>query len=278
MGIADVLFGGNAMKLTTYSSWLLFLIALVAAGLAGTSRCQAENVGAADDVNEAERSIIKLAESDPVGLLQLVLKNYDAKIKDYTGTFYKTERLRGKLGKEQVIQFKFKDKPFSVFMKWEKNAGGADKLLYVKGQNDNQMVVHPTGLLWWIRSVRRDPNGPDAMKATLNPCTAFGVANMTRRMLKVYEEAKKTGDLTTKYLGLSKVDGRKCVKMERLLPAKKEYPHARIIVQIDLGYLVPVALECYDWDGKLVSRYMYTDLKFNVGLKEKDFTPKANGL
>jgi hypothetical protein len=261
--------------------WLLAAIAVLGlcAGFASAAdSSKAAAVVRTEDANEVEKSVIEFARTDQIALLRLVLVNYSAKVKDYTGTFYKTERLAGKLGKEQVMKFKFKEKPFSVYMEWTKNAGRADKLLYVSGQNDDKMVVHPTGILWWITSVRRDPNGPDAMKATLNPVTQFGIENMTRRMLKVYEEAKENGDLTTKYLGLSIVDGRKCVKMERILPEKKEYPHARIIVQIDVSYLVPVELECYDWEGRLVSRYGYKDLKFNVGLKDKDFTPKANGL
>jgi outer membrane lipoprotein-sorting protein len=49
---------------------------------------------------------------------------------------------------------------------------------------------------------------------------------------------------------------------------------------IDMEYLTPVVLEAHDWDDKhlLTCRYAFHNVKFNVGLTEKDFLPEANGM
>ena len=66
--------------------------------------------------------------------------------------------------------------------------------------------------------------------------------------------------------------------MERVLPAKKEYPYARLVLDFDVEYLVPTAVTSYDWQGKMLGSYTYKDVKFNNGLADKEFTSKANGL
>ena len=226
----------------------------------------------------SQEKLIELAKHDHLTLLKLAIQRYEENIKDYVGTFCKQERLRGKLGKEQTIAFKFKEKPYSLYMEWKKNSSTADKLLYVKAQNNNKMIVHPTGLLSWLRSVKRDPGGKDARKSSLYTCDQFGFYNSMKRGLKDYELAKKAGDLKIKYIGLTKVHGRKCIALERILPKKKDYSTARLTIKLDIEYLLPVALERYDWDNKLIFQNSFRDLKFNTGLKIEDFKPAVCGL
>jgi len=57
-----------------------------------------------------------------------------------------------------------------------------------------------------------------------------------------------------------------------------DYPCGRLVMKIDIGYLLPVYAASYDWNGRLISKYVYTDLKFNTGLTERQFTRKANQL
>ncbi len=226
----------------------------------------------------SQEKLIELAKHDHIAILKLAIKRYEKCIKDYTGIFCKQERLKGKLGKEQTIAFKFKEKPYSIYMEWKKNSSTADKLLYVKAQNNNKMIVHPTGLLSWLKSVKRDTGGKDARKSSLYTCDQFGFYNSMKRGLEDYELAKKNDDLEIKYIGLTKVHGRKCITLERILPKKKDYGTARLIIKLDIEYLLPVVLERYDWDDKLIFRCSFRDLKFNTGLKTEDFKPAAYGL
>jgi len=222
--------------------------------------------------------IIELVKQDYPALLKRSIANYERRVRDYTGMFHKQERIDGKLGPEQVISFKFKEKPFSVFMKWEKNAGPADRLLYVEGTGDNKMIVHPTGFLSWIKSVRQNPRSKTAMQSSLYPCDRFGFKRVLERLLTTYQLARKHGGTQAKYLGTTMVDARSCLEIEITLPKLQELRARRVVLKMDAEYLLPIVVISFDAGGNLIGRYVYKDLKFNVGLSDDHFTPERNNL
>ncbi len=228
--------------------------------------------------DELIRQIVALAKNDHIALLEMAVERYDRTIRDYSGTFIKQERIKGELGPVQVIAFKFRQEPFSLFMEWKENPLGADRLLYVEGQNDDKMLVHPTGLLKWLKCLKLSSNGKQARKSTLRPCEKFGFRRNMLEALKVYRLAKKNAELTIKSWGPETIDGREYLILERTLPEKKGYPTARLVVRLDMEYILPVQITCYDWEGNLISRYTFGDLKFNTNLTDRDFHPKANNL
>ncbi len=71
--------------------------------------------------DELARQITNLAENDHIALLEMAVDRYDRTIRDYSGTFIKQERIKGELGPVQVIAFKFRQEPFSLFMEWKEN-------------------------------------------------------------------------------------------------------------------------------------------------------------
>lgn len=222
--------------------------------------------------------VVLLARTDQIELLKWALANYDDKVLDYTATLQKQERIKGKLKHAEIIDVRFKQEPFSVMMSWRKNAGSIDKLLYVEGSNDDKMIVHPTGLLSWIKSVERDPQCKAARKSSRRTCDQFGFYRTMESLLDVYQVAQAAGDLKTSYMGLKEQDERKVVILERVLPPKKDYPYARLVMEFDVEYLVPTRISCYDWRDTLLSTYAYEKVLFNVGLKSAQFEPHANGL
>jgi len=222
--------------------------------------------------------LTELAKSDHIALLDWAIDRYESTVTDYTATFYKQERINGKLRQTEKIAIVFMEDPFSVLMSWEENAGVIDKLLYVEGQNENKMLVHPTGLLSWIKSVKRDPRSKEVRKASRSSCDQFGFYRSMQNLLKIYKQGRKIRGLQISYQGRTKVDGRECVAMERILPPRADYPYARLVLEFDVEYLLPTSISCYDWQGRLVSRYWYEDVKFNQGLKLAMFSPKSQGL
>lgn len=227
---------------------------------------------------DAVEGIERLARTDHVGLLNLCLDNYSHSVQDYTCTFIKRERINGKTGRPQEIQVKFLDRPFSVAMRWVKNAPIGDRCLYVEGKHDGNMLVRPKGLLKWVGTVRRRPDSPEVLANTLRPINLFGFRRALKSLIEVYELADERGDLTTGFAGRKMVAGRATVVLQRILPARDDYPAAKTLIYIDVQRLVPVCIEAWGWDGNLDSRYIYKDVKINVGLTEQDFTPQNNGL
>jgi len=230
---------------------------------------------------QAIARIEKLARGDHIKLLEDCLANYYASYNDFTCTLVKVERINGIARPEQEINVKHMVSPFSVAMVWVKNAPIGDRLLYVEGQNDGQMLVRPKSPLLQMLaggSVLRKPDGPEAMRNTLRPVSMFGFGRGLASLIKVYRQAKEAGDLRTAFGGYAEVAGRKCAVLIRYLPPKDDYPAYKTLIYIDLDRQVPACIEGYDWDENLQCRYLYKDVKFNVGLTSDDFTPEANGM
>jgi len=227
-----------------------------------------------------QKKILQMAKKDQIALLEWAMEHYEKNVRDYQGTLYKQERIAGKIGKEEVISFKFKEKPFSIFMQWQKNSGPTDRLLYVEGKHDNKMIVHPNVLLLGliVKSVKRDPHGEEARKVSLRTCDEFGFYRIMQEMLRILQLAEKNNGLKVKSVSKTITDGRKCVEIEVLLPKSKVYTDRRVIMQIDTEYLMPVYVASFDSKDLLIGKYLHKNLRFNTGLSDSDFTPEANKL
>ncbi len=224
-----------------------------------------------------QQQALRLAAEDHAKLLTMLIERYDGSITDYTGVLNKTERLKGKLTPRQRIAFKFRQKPFSVYMEWLENPLGAHKLLYVEGRHGGKMLAHPTGLMSWTRSVKIDPEGKQAAKSSLYPVTWFGFRSNMLRTLEVYKEAAEKGHVKAGFAGPETIDGRKYITLDRTLPSD-EYENPRLIIRIDLEYLLPTRIIAYDASGNLISSYAYNDLTFNTHMTDKDFDAKEHRL
>src|SRR5688572_9803848 len=61
----------------------------------------------------------KLAKTDPVAFLERVVEKYDREVRSYRVTLDKRERIKGKLLDREVVECRFREKPFSVRMDWK---------------------------------------------------------------------------------------------------------------------------------------------------------------
>ncbi|MBS3822201.1 MAG: DUF1571 domain-containing protein [Planctomycetes bacterium] len=230
----------------------------------------------------------ELARSDHVALLKRGLENLESLgAESYTCTFVKQERIRGELGAAQTIAVKFRRKPFSVAMTWTENAPTADTILYVEGryrddEGRSQMLVRPkSGILRALvgGSVLRLPDGPDAMKKTLRPCTQFGFRNSIQSLIDVYELARERGESTERFEGFAEIGGRPCFKLVRRLPkTHPDYPAQKTIVLVDTEWMIPLRIIGDNWQGERSCDYQFTNVDFGVALRDADFTPAANNI
>lgn len=237
---------------------------------------------------EVVAEIEQLAKTDHIALLERCLANYEASYQDFTCTFIKEEVIRGEHTGVQEIQVKHTASPFRVVLAWTKNAPLGDRVIYEEGKRGNMMLVRPRGKIirLIVPSVLEKPDGPRAMSSTLRPVNMFGFGRGLKSLIKVYRQAKAAGDMKTSFGGYARVGGdpengeggRNCVVLIRYLPPKDDYPAWKTLTYIDVDYLLPICVEGYDWDENLQCRYIYKDLKFNVGLTEDDFSPEANGF
>lgn len=267
------------MRITKAAAIVPFVLLLVSVTAAYAKEARASiRMPQINDHLHQER--LTLAQTDPHEFLQAALKNHQRFIRDYRCLFVKQELIKGKLTKEQHIRVKFCEEPFSVFMKWVKNPGRVDRVLYVKGRHDNNLLAKPAGLLGKLvrTHVKRPVNGPDAAKVSRRTLDQFGFANALKLMIDTNIAAAKVGELNLKFKKQSKLNGRRTFVFERILPNKRKYPEQRLLVHIDQQWMVPTGIYAFDAKGRLLGKYEYRNVELNVGLGWKEFTPRANGL
>ncbi len=202
------------------------------------------------------------------------------RIQDYTATVIKRERIGSRLGDDQYMAIKVRQKPFSVYSIFLAPAAEKGKeCLYVEGANNGKMWAHGTGLQYkMFGTVALDPDGDIAMKGQRYPLTQIGILNLTKRLGEVAAEDVKYGECEVKYFKGAKINDRVCTCIQVVHPVPRKnflFNVARIFVDDQLN--IPIRYEAYDWpktqggQPELIEMYTYLNLKLNVGLTDADF-------
>lgn len=224
-----------------------------------------------------------MVKSDPVAFFRAAMERYQRSVHDYTCTFEKQELVGGRLTTEQVTEVKFREKPFSVNMVWTKNADKARRVIYVEGKwtddkGQRLAVVEPQGVIAraLVDYVMRPIDGSDARKAARRRIDQFGFANSLQLIMKYTELGLQRQEVELKYVGDSDWPGRPCYVIERRLPYTDDngvYPDRVLMVYVDKEYLLPTCCISYADEAKtkLLGRYMLKNVRFNVGLSDRDF-------
>ena len=206
-----------------------------------------------------------------------------AEINDYTAIMTKQENINGEIQEAQVMELKFRQEPFSVYLKFRypKKINGQEAI-YVRGQNDNKLIAHGVGVERAFGTQRLDPEGFIAMRGNKYPITDVGVLNLVDKLLEVGRRDVKYGECDVNYYDKGiMVDDRECTLIEVVHPVPRknfQFHVARIYVDKELN--LPIRYESYDWPKKegetpmLIEAYTYQKLRINVGLTDKDFDPK----
>jgi hypothetical protein len=231
---------------------------LVAAGvLAGAASVKAQGPGPLSPGNYVQ---------DPLQLM-LDCRAVQDKGTGFTATFTKHERIKGELHESETMLMKCRYSPFSVYFKWQKGSKGGREVIYFEGKNENKVVGHQPPLPFNIKLV---PNSSDALKESIRPITMAGFRSMLDAMIKVTTEAKQAGHLKI-FCTEDVYNGRPAYCILRVLPKKQNYPYNLLYVHMDKELMAPVHIAAYDWDDNLVSSYVFSDVKLNPPLADKDF-------
>ena len=129
---------------------------------------------------------------DPLAFLEKCLERYEEQgIKGYRCTFQKQERIDGKLMPSEETEVYYREKPYSVYMHWLRGQRRADSVIYVEGENDDKMLVHPAGVAGaLVKVVTRDVDGPDAKQAGRYTLKQLGMKQGMERSLKDWKAAR----------------------------------------------------------------------------------------
>jgi hypothetical protein len=221
-----------------------------------------------------------LTKTDPVAFLTNCLKRYDREVKGYRLTLQKQERIGGKLQRTEVTDIAFRETPFSVRMDWKEGARLAQRVLYVKGENNDKLLVKPAGLASFIVSlVERDVDGPDAKKSGRYPLTEFGIKIGMQRTLASWEDARKENALHIEYLGVQRIQelgNRPCYVLRRTGYKRPEDDGITDLkVYIDQETWLQTGSVLKGAERQLIGEYFFRDIHLNPDFKADTFTPEA---
>ncbi len=199
-------------------------------------------------------------------------------VRDYECTFIKRELIGKKLHKTSM-KMKFREEPFSVYLKFlDTNAGR--EVLYVKGQNNNNLLVREPGFKAVLGVIPLSPTGSDAMAENRYPITSIGMKYMLNRVITQWEMEAKFGGTTVQKRPDSKlpVTGEVCTVYESIhdKPAKDfKFHTTRLWIEDKTG--LPIGCQQFAFPGKhekeppMVEEYFYSDVKVNRNLTDADF-------
>ena len=216
------------------------------------------------------------------------LERMDKEVKDYTAKLVKQIRFEGKLLPVDHIEVKIRHErgdgddavPFSVYTKMlsPKNKIGIEAI-YVENWNDNNIAAHPNLPVGNFR-LNPPPNGWIAMREQLHPITMIGIKNLLRQTIEKGERDLQHGECKVELNYNAVVNDRKCLLIQITHPEPRDYFEFNIArIYIDIEHQVPIGYEGYLWPEEeggeplLFEKYIYTDLKLNVGLEDEDFSP-----
>jgi hypothetical protein len=206
---------------------------------------------------------------------------------DYTCTFFKQERLGTELSEGQIMELKMRHKPFSVYMKWLNGEKGRE-LLYVDGEQDNKMIVHPGG--WKARivpSIKLEPDSSLAMSESRHPVTMVGLLKLSDEIVtRRKNEIEHKCPVRCQFIENETANERPCYCfVSTYLDRKTSEEYRKSIQYIDREWLLPICVKNFAWpeakqtfandgaldEATLVEHYAYTELQFNQQLANDDF-------
>jgi hypothetical protein len=223
--------------------------------------------------------IVEMLNTDAPKFLQMSLDRYDREVQGYSCILVKKEVVNGTEKPMEKTECYFKEKPFSVYMNWLKGAGLAQRVLFVKGENNDKMLVRPAGLLAFAGVVSRDTDAPDAKKAGRYIITQFGIKMGSERTLKAMLSARSRDALFVKYHGtfiVPEVGDRLCYKIVRTpyTPLEDEGVY-ELTLYFDVETWLQVGSILKGPNDQFIAEYFFRDVKINPTFKKNQFTKSA---
>lgn len=198
---------------------------------------------------------------------------------DFEAAFSKRDVVNGRVF-AHTMAVKYRAEPFSVYMKFAEPHEGRE-VIYVKGKNDDKLLVHETGLASLIGTITVDPLSPQALSESRHPITNMGLKPLAAGVIKQWESELKYGEIDVKYYPNAKVRGIECKVIESSHPQpRRQFRFQKTRLFIDKATNLPVRVEQYGFPTTagqkppLLEEYTYWNVRANVGLTDKDFDPE----
>ncbi len=218
-------------------------------------------------------------------LVQQAAERY-AGIDSYIARLTRREQVNGKSQPEEVLLFKFRKEPWSVYFKWLGTTGQGREVVYVKNQYENKLHTllaagdHP--LMGAGKRMSLPIDSIFVRNASRHPITEAGIgASVERlgRLLDAAEHGDKRGGTLTVLPAQNRPEFDKPVwVIEHTLPPGGGFDPSlprggRRLYVFDPDSKLPLLVTAVDDRGQEVEYYRYDRLQYPVKLDNDDFNP-----
>ena len=199
-------------------------------------------------------------------------------IRDYTCTFSKRERIKGRLTPLHVLMMKVRTQPRSIYLKFRQPSPGREAI-YIVGRNNGKVLAHDVGLNKLLAgTLRLEPTGGRAMEDCRHPISEAGIGPLLDTLQTRWSSELDPSESVVVFRDDQTVGTRRCTMIETTHPHQQpEFMFYRVRLFIDDELGLPIHFEAYDWPSspqapaEMVEEYTYSDLRLNVGLSDLDF-------
>ena len=216
-------------------------------------------------------------------LHRLATERYDS-IDSYIARLTRREQVRGENKPEEVLLFKFRKEPWSVYLKWLGPQGRGREVVYVKGQYENKIhTLLAAGDMPLAPAGKRMALAPDNVfvrSASRHPIdeAGFGAClDRIGRALTALERGDQRLGLVADLGAINRPEFTRPVpSLELVLPPGLDpsLPRGgRRMYCFDPDTSLPVLIVTRDHLGQEVEYYFYDRLPFPVRLDDNDFNP-----
>jgi len=199
-------------------------------------------------------------------------------VTDYTCTFYKRERIDGRLTGLHVMTMKVRREPRSIYVKFHQPASGREAI-YVTGRNGGKVLAHDVGFNKLLAgTLLLEPTCARAMEENRHPITEAGIGPLLNTLQNRWALELNPEETIVTIRQDALVGPHQCTLIEVAHPHRRHhFLHHKVRVYIAKDAGLPIRFEAYDWpktpeaSAELTEEYTYLKLKLNVGLREIDF-------
>src|SRR5262245_28209277 len=218
------------------------------------------------------RSFGDLCRDNPLEAIATSMRKYKSDVEGYTCKLAKRERIKGELHDSELIACDFREAPFAVLMHWLEGKSRAEALLYVAGENGDQLLLVPSSetlkaaLRVMGKSYGKRPLTSDEVRgASRYPADQFGIYHGTERVYSAWRAAQERGTLQTRYDGvrpIPELNGRPCHVLHRTCATPEEDGLTRVTLMFDAENYLQTGVMITGGDD-LIATYYFRDLKLN---------------
>ena len=197
---------------------------------------------------------------------------------DYTCTFYKRERINGRLTPLYVMAMKARTKPKSIYFKFADPYKGREAI-FVEGQNGGRILAHDVGFTKFLAgTLELEPSSSRAMEDNRHPITDAGIGALIETVARRWAVELSSDESVIVFDSDVTIGPRHCQLIESIHTRRQpDFLFYKVRLFIDSELNLPIRFEGYDWPREpgaapdLAEEYSYIDLKLNVGLGDIDF-------